>query len=113
LLTGGGDRQAQLWDAATGKPAALPFRHQDWIGQAIFTPDGQTVLTASGDKTCRFWEVSPAPVAGEAERLVLWTQVITGMEVEPSGPVRLLDAATWQQRRQRLQELGGPVLSRQ
>jgi hypothetical protein len=36
------------------------------------------------------------------------TQVITGLEVDELTAVHFLDAATWQQRRQRLQELGGP-----
>lgn len=39
---------------------------------------------------------------------MLWTQVITGFEVDELTAVRVLDAATWKQRRQRLQELGGP-----
>jgi len=39
-------------------------------------------------------------------RILLWTQVITGLDVDELTPVRVLDAATWQQRRQRLQELG-------
>jgi WD40 repeat protein len=108
LLTASADRTARLWEAGTGKPAGLPFRHQDWIAQAVFSPDGRTVLTASADNTARCWDVAPAPVEGEAERIVLWTQVITGMQVEPSGPVRVLDGAAWERRRQRLQELGGP-----
>ena len=39
---------------------------------------------------------------------MLWTQVITGLEVDELTAVRVLDAATWQQRRDRLQKLGGP-----
>ena len=39
---------------------------------------------------------------------MLWTQVITGLEVDELTAAHVLDAATWQQRRQRLQELGGP-----
>jgi hypothetical protein len=39
---------------------------------------------------------------------MLWAQVITGLEVDELTAVRVLDAATWQQRRQRLQNLGGP-----
>jgi hypothetical protein len=39
---------------------------------------------------------------------MLWIQVITGLEVDEQAAVHVLDAATSQQRRQRLQELGGP-----
>ena len=49
-------------------------------------------------------------MCGDPERILLWTQVITGCEVDELTAVRVLDAATWQQRRQRLQELGGPPL---
>ncbi len=41
------------------------------------------------------------------ERILLWTQVITGMEVE-HGAIRVLDAKTWEERRRRLERLGGP-----
>src|SRR5438876_9544144 len=68
----------------------------------------------------RLWEatpgklqgsVVPAPVEGEAERIVLWTQVITGMKLDDDGAVRVLDAPTWRQRRQRLEEMGGPPIA--
>jgi hypothetical protein len=52
----------------------------------------------------------PKP-AGDPERTMLWTQVITGLEVDDLTAVHVRDAAIWQQRRQRLQELGGPPVS--
>ena len=39
---------------------------------------------------------------------MVWTQVITGLEVDEFAAVRVLDAATCQERRERLQKLGGP-----
>ena len=59
--------------------------------------------------TARLW-TPPAPVEGEVERMVLWTQVLTGLELDADGVARVLDAATWQKRRRRLDELGGPPL---
>jgi hypothetical protein len=35
--------------------------------------------------------------------------VITGLDVDELAAGRVLDAAAWKQRRQRLQELGGPA----
>jgi WD40 repeat protein/predicted Ser/Thr protein kinase len=109
LLTGSWDGTAQLWEAATGKPLDARLVHQHWVTAATFRPpDGRWVLTGSTDRTVRLWEVKPEPVAGTVERLQLWTQVITGMELDADGLVQVLGAATWQQRRQRLDELGGP-----
>jgi WD40 repeat protein len=59
----------------------------------IFSPDGKTVLTSSADKTTRLWRV-PRPIEGDPERIVLWAQVITGLELDESGGTRGLDAAT-------------------
>ena len=55
----------------------------------------------------RLWHV-PQPLRGDPERISLWTQVNTGLEVDEVTAVHVLDAATWQLRRQRLQQLGGP-----
>jgi hypothetical protein len=40
----------------------------------------------------------------------LWAEVLTGLELDRDGLVHRLEASAWQQRRQRLQELGGPLL---
>ncbi len=45
---------------------------------------------------------------GPPEQIMLWTQVITGLEVDDLTAVRVLDAATWRERRERLEKLGGP-----
>jgi WD40 repeat protein len=51
LLTGSGDTgeagwgEAQLWDAATGKPIGELMRHKRAVFAAAFSPDGKTLLT--------------------------------------------------------------------
>jgi WD40 repeat protein len=108
LLTGSMDGTARLWDAATGKPLEAPFRHDGWVLAAAFSPDGQTVLTGGTDNMARVWAGLPPPPKGSTERLVLWAQVTTGAELGAGGNVRMLDAPTWQDRRRRLEVLGGP-----
>jgi eukaryotic-like serine/threonine-protein kinase len=71
-----------------------------------FSGDGKTALTGSADKTARAWKL--ARFADDPERIALWAQVITGMEADEHGNAHAFDAAEWQQRRQRLQGLGGP-----
>jgi WD40 repeat protein len=72
-----------------------------------FSPDGKTVLTGCSDMRARLWK-APRPIRGTPEQIMLETQVITGLELDSHGVVHILDANTGQQRRQRLQELGGP-----
>ena len=106
-LTGSYDKTARLWETATGKPIGPPLQHQNKVVAVALSADGKTALTASGDKTARLWHV-PQPLRGDPERILLWTQVITGLEVDELTAVRVLDANTWQQRTDRLQKLGGP-----
>jgi WD40 repeat protein/serine/threonine protein kinase len=107
-LTGSADKTARLWDVTTGKPLGPPSRHQDWVHAVAFSRDGTTALTGSRTYIGRL-EVA-APVQGEVERIALWAQVITGMELDEGGTVRRLPASTWHERYRRLQELGGPPL---
>jgi WD40 repeat protein len=114
----GGETEGRLWATATGKPLGPPLRLADrfrWPGGssvqalAAFSPDGKVVLTGDQDKLSRLWSV-PAPIPGEPERITVWAQVITGLELDQYEEISVLDADTWQQRRQHLEALGGPPL---
>ena len=48
-------------------------------------------------------------MAGNPERITLWLQACTGLELDrASDTIRGLDAAEWAERRRRLADLGGP-----
>jgi WD40 repeat protein len=106
ILTGSNDKTARLWDAATGRPIGPPLPHPAEVDNVAFSPDGRTALTTSRDGFARLWAL-PAPVPGPVDRVVLWTQVITGMELAPDGEARVLDTQTWSRLHQRLMGLGG------
>jgi hypothetical protein len=53
----------------------------------------------------RLWP-APAPVPGTPERVTLAVAVATGLELDADGQVHVLDAAAWQERKQRLEAQG-------
>jgi WD40 repeat protein/serine/threonine protein kinase len=103
VATASYDRTARLWDAETGKPIGPPLRHRDMVWHMAFSPDGRTLLTGSKDQTARLWTV-PQPVAHDSQRLRLWVEVLTCRELDAHDAVRILSAAEWHQRRQRLRQ---------
>jgi WD40 repeat protein len=110
VVLGSWEGVARLWDVPTRQPLAAPVGSaRGPVLAAAFVEAGAQVRTAAEDKTVLRWRV-PAPAPGTAERVLLWAQVISGMELEPGGAARVLDAPTWQERQGRLQQLGGPPL---
>jgi WD40 repeat protein len=107
VLTGSLDKTARLWDAATGQPLGPPLMHQGPVHDLAFSPDGKTILTGSADKTARLWHVA-AELPDEPDRVAVWVEVLTGLEIDEAGSARVLDNAAWLQRREQLTQRGGP-----
>jgi WD40 repeat protein len=91
-----------LWDVATRKPIGPSMGPGVTVA---FSPDGRTLAVGSYEGQVRLFPV-PVPVEGSVERMVLWTQVLSGAEL--SLPARrTLAADTWMERKQQLEQLGG------
>src|SRR5262249_39099366 len=110
-------RIQELWDPITGRSITLwdsdslisPayglfdrfFPFSTILGD-VSSPDGETILGADGGLVQLRKAV---PVEGTAEQLPLWVQVLPRLELDGNDQVRQLDETTWQERRQRLEEL--------
>jgi WD40 repeat protein/serine/threonine protein kinase len=109
LLTGSRDGTARVWDVATGEPIGLPFQHGGEVWAVACCPDGKTFLTGSDDRTARLWQAqAPLPLEAPVEQIVLWAQVVTGMELDRNGLTSAMNVQTWRRCRQRLLEISGP-----
>jgi WD40 repeat protein len=110
LLTAGADQAVRLWDSVTGQPIGSPLEQRAAVRLAEFSPDGLTIVVVAGTET-RLWKM-PAPVAGNAQHVTRWAQVLTGLELDANDQVRVLDLQTWQQRQRRLEEEGPPAIAK-
>jgi WD40 repeat protein/tetratricopeptide (TPR) repeat protein/tRNA A-37 threonylcarbamoyl transferase component Bud32 len=107
LATASADGTARLWDVATRTPLGPPLQHQDAVHGVAFRPDCKLLATASVDATVRLWDV-PAPITGSPQRVLLWTQVLSAMELDASDVVQVLSTHDWAQRRTDLERFDGP-----
>jgi hypothetical protein len=90
VVTASSDNTARLWDADSGKEAAVLKGHTGLVWSAAFSPDGKRVVTASSDNTARLWDVGwVTKFRGEdlrdrvcAEKLVGAAQQFTTAELE-------------------------------
>jgi len=107
ILTGCLDSTARLWDAATSQPIGQPLGgHRFGVDAVAFSSDGKTILTKSQDGTARLWDAAGLPA--DLPRLANWVRVVTGLELDEGGALHVLDATAWRQRRERLNQQGGP-----
>ncbi len=68
IVTASWDNSARIWDAQSGKAllklmaadqqaAGMEKGHTGFVNSAVFSPDGQTVLTGSDDGTAKLWDI--------------------------------------------------------
>ncbi|MEZ6055082.1 MAG: c-type cytochrome domain-containing protein [Planctomycetaceae bacterium] len=61
------DGTVQLWNLTTGQAASLLKGHTAAVSGIAFSPDAQTVLTASDDKTLRRWKTEDGSSTGQID----------------------------------------------
>jgi WD40 repeat protein len=120
VVTGSNDGTAKLWDAATGKLKATltVTRYHGLLKRALFgdvydlfafpqgyfSPDGQTVLTVSGDRTPKLWDAATGTLKARLEHDEgSWAAVFSPdgrwvMTDSYDGNVRIWETATGQLR---------------
>lgn len=59
LLSLTADGQVRAWNPATGTPVGAPARVEQNLVDACASRDGRYVLTTTGDRTVRLWELGP------------------------------------------------------
>jgi WD40 repeat protein len=110
VLTGSMEGTARLWDASTGQPFGPPMRHGNGVEAVAFSPDGKTVITGSMDDTARLWDVV-AEFPDELERVTTWVEALTGLSLDETGSIQILDNAAWLRRREKVKQQGGPPVA--
>jgi WD40 repeat protein len=103
-----------FWDRLTRRPLGPLPNHNDGdtILAIAFDARSGSVWTAADDRALRRRGI-PAIETGNAERIALRARCETGLEIDGTGSVRVMDLASWRLARERLDPRAGvPVNSR-
>ena len=113
MLTGNGQNQARLWDAATGAPVGPALAHPKGVRGVTFRPDDRVVLTGCADLNHRQWDLDTGRVLGGPvlDGGSSWTVAYspdggTILVVPYENPARLTHAASGQPRGEALPQAG-------
>jgi eukaryotic-like serine/threonine-protein kinase len=103
FVTGLGNGEAQLWDAATLKPLGDPIPNHGCVVGGRFSPDGKSILIAYEDGSVRLWDLAtrkplipPLRHQSDAPNLAFSPDGKTFATGSSDKTVRLWDTATGQ-----------------
>jgi WD40 repeat protein/Flp pilus assembly protein TadD len=96
------DQSVRLWDVASCAPIGPPLLHQAGVLDLRFTPECDSLVTLTATGRLHTWPL-PKPVADDPERMELWLRASGGVGLENDSIV-LLDAETWRNCRDQLQQ---------
>jgi RNA polymerase sigma factor (sigma-70 family) len=92
LASGGADGMARIRRAATGQTLSLLAGHESTVHWLAASPDGQTVATASWDKTVRLWD---AATGRPAAVLRGHTEPVLAVAFSPEGTLLASASGHW------------------
>jgi WD40 repeat protein len=76
-----GESGLVLWEVATGERRCVLAGHTGAVEKVLFTSDGKSLVTASADRTVKFWD----PVTGQERLTIAGTRPILGLAFAPDG----------------------------
>ncbi len=80
IATGGDDGTVRLW-TDQGEPLPIPMSHPGWVLNVRFSPDGQTIASASRDHTVKLWDLD----GNELHTLSGHSNGVWGLAFSPDG----------------------------
>ena len=66
MLATGGEKQAYIYDSATGK-LKFTLPHEGWVVGVAFSHDNKWIATASHDKTAKLWDAATGKIKATFE----------------------------------------------
>jgi WD40 repeat protein/serine/threonine protein kinase len=75
------ETRVRLWDVATGRAYPSLTGHQDFVNRFSLSPDGRRLVTASGDRTVRLWDLA----SGESRVLEKRAGAVTDVAFSRDG----------------------------
>jgi dipeptidyl aminopeptidase/acylaminoacyl peptidase len=88
LVSASTNKQAAVWDVASGKQICVFKEHEKSVSRVAFLPSGKEPASASQDKTLRVWNAQTA----EGRLTIAHPDAVWGLAVSPDG--RLIATGT-------------------
>jgi WD40 repeat protein len=88
VATGGQDGTVRLWDLADGRELQR-FPHEGYILDAVFTPDGQYLLTDADNEIC-VWSVSGGSRVERIDKTAEKDEFMSVLGMSPDGRLALV-----------------------